>query len=273
LAQNEKSVWKKFEHLKKALGNTDYTSAVREAFQDAGKAKIPNLYLQLWELGINGFFTLNIDRLTGQHPKVGQHLYVDWNKLLNEKVCSIKCDFWKSLPRRTARLINWSTKDNQSERWDVTRIHGELIRLSEAQKGASQVTSAEMFAEEIAARCPELVLNYIWDDQKLSALSELRSGFVIRVVGNESEKKVELHIDWMQTGERNYENVRKYIETAAEKSCSRLKKGAWKISQRGIALGECHIKAEATVSELRKPELLDATAIGLNESISSLRFG
>ncbi|MGA2242371.1 MAG: SIR2 family protein [Verrucomicrobiota bacterium] len=66
LAHSEKSAWKKFQHLKNALGNTDYTSAIHEAFQDAGKATIPNLYLQLWELGINGFFTLNIDRLASR---------------------------------------------------------------------------------------------------------------------------------------------------------------------------------------------------------------
>ncbi|MGA2242372.1 MAG: hypothetical protein ABSH11_10095 [Verrucomicrobiota bacterium] len=211
--------------------------------------------------------------ITGKHPKVGQHLYANWGKLLAEKVCSIRCVFWNSLPCRMARLIDWSTKDNQSERWDVTRIHGELIRLSETQKGASYVTSAEMFAEEIVARCSELVSIYTWDDQKLSALSELRSGFTIRVVGDESEKRVEVYIDWMQTGERKYENVRKYIDTAAEKSCSRLKKGAWKISRRGIALGECHIEAEITIPELRKPGLLDAAATSLNESISALHFG
>lgn len=251
--------------LNLATSSNGYLSP--EQIDQSRKKLTRNALIDSYGLGMTIFFLV-----TGLHPKVGQHLYVNWHRLLNENVCSIKCHFWESLPYRVARLINWATKDKQEERWDVTRMHGELIRLSETQKGASNVISAEMFAEEIVTRCPELLPAYIWDDQKLSAICELRSGFLIQAVGDESQKKVKLHIDWMQTGDRKFENVKKYIDSSAEKSCSCLKKGGWKITTKGIATGECHIQAELNISDLQKPNVLEAVAIALNGSIAFLRL-
>jgi hypothetical protein len=66
LAMLESSLWVGFEQLHRALGNTTWITAIRNRFENAASAKIPQIYLDFWELGINGFLTLNIDMLASR---------------------------------------------------------------------------------------------------------------------------------------------------------------------------------------------------------------
>jgi hypothetical protein len=63
LAKSESSMWLAFEHLRRALGEATWVTSIRSMFDGAISATIPQIYIDLWRLGINGFFTLNIDRL------------------------------------------------------------------------------------------------------------------------------------------------------------------------------------------------------------------
>lgn len=152
---------------------------------------------------------------------------------------------------------------------DMTRIHGELSRLREAQKNSSSLKFADMFAEEII--CRSIGGDYIWNEDRLTATIQLHSGFSITAIGDESQQVVEIIIEWFQTG-REFENVRKYIHTAAENCCARLRKARWAILGRQINVSQCRIQAQVSVSELQKVVFLEQAALGLKEATEFLRF-
>lgn len=57
------STWKSFEHLEESFGQSSFQSAITRQLQDALRCAIPPGYTQLWNLGVRGILTLNIDRL------------------------------------------------------------------------------------------------------------------------------------------------------------------------------------------------------------------
>lgn len=57
------SPWHAFEKLESILGKNNYEAEIKRALSPALKCPVPNAYLRLWKLGVNGFLTLNIDRL------------------------------------------------------------------------------------------------------------------------------------------------------------------------------------------------------------------
>lgn len=60
------SPWLAFEKLEQVLGQSNFEAEVRRALSPALKSEIPDAYLRLWKLGVKGFLTLNIDRLTSR---------------------------------------------------------------------------------------------------------------------------------------------------------------------------------------------------------------
>jgi hypothetical protein len=52
LAQAESSMWLAFDHLRRALGDTTWTSSIRTIFESSLSARIPEMYLDLWGLQI-----------------------------------------------------------------------------------------------------------------------------------------------------------------------------------------------------------------------------
>jgi serine/threonine protein kinase len=207
-----------------------------------------------------------------EHPAFGQHLFSNWKALLEKKIASASCGEWRSLPRRFSRLIESTTRDAQDQRWDMTRIAGELQRLDEAYKGPMHVASAELFAEELISRCPSVATDYVWDQDGLSAVLELRSGFTVKLVGDETKRLIGAHVQWLHTGDRSFENVRKFIGKAADQCQAEMKRGGWKIRNREITAFSCHVDAEVNITDLRKERGLGSASTGLNKAIEALRL-
>lgn len=65
-AESEGNPWIAFEILRNAMGDTTFRDAVRRPFADAYRVATPPRYNQLWQLGIKGMLTLNLDRLAGR---------------------------------------------------------------------------------------------------------------------------------------------------------------------------------------------------------------
>ena len=195
---------------------------------------------------------------------MGQHL----EEIIGKQVCNS----WFSLPRRFARLISNTTKDSQTDRWDMARITGELRRLQQAIKGPRNVTSPEIFAEEIVARCPTVASHYDWNADLQAATIELRSGYTLKIVGDETNLLVRISVVWIETGDRQFENVRKWIGTASDKCAAALKKGLWQITQKGVTASSCRIEATCFVSSLQTNGAIDAASKGLSSALECLRL-
>ena len=66
LASREENLWIAFEILEEALGNTTYRTVITNSLAKADTANIPRALRDLFELGISGLLTLNLDRLASR---------------------------------------------------------------------------------------------------------------------------------------------------------------------------------------------------------------
>lgn len=168
---------------------------------------------------------------TGQEPYYLQHMHGTWKKDLLQAILTYPCDTWQSVPVRFSRIIFNSTLHNQSERWDMGQIEGELELLKESILNPTEVRSAELLCEELAQR----VVNaggyplYDWDLDKQCASLSLLSGIAFRLIPDESAQSVTMQMEWSNQGDRPYKSVRKYLKTAMDNSISSLQARGWEI--------------------------------------------
>ena len=217
-------------------------------------------------IGMTMFFIASKD-----HPLYLQHQHSDWQRILKEKIVYRRCNEWHSLPIRYSRLIHYATRHRQVERWDMTRIRGELERLQLALEKPGSIQSAEMLAEELCCRCSLIASDYEWDiDRNEATRRSHASGAGVRITGNETNREVNLAINWLDAGEVAFKRVAKWIPKAVDQACSVLKGGGWKIELRNRWEKDAGIQASYTVSELRNH--LAQAAKAANEAIKLFQF-
>jgi len=184
-------------------------------------------------------------------PIVSQHQHKDWEDMVYKSTSKKTCSVWKSIPKRYARIILKATRNKQSERWDMSQIQGELERLREAVNYPSQVSSAEMVAEEIAARC-DCISNYSWDFDKSLAFIESPSGLTIKLGGNEAQRKIEIEISWENRGYDNWQKISKYLPDRFSAAKELLKKENWHIDSESKAARTFSIRSSLDISNTNR---------------------
>lgn len=184
---------------------------------------------------------------TGVEPRFAEHRYENWKSTLEAAAIKNQCDTWRSLPRRYFRTVRQATFDKQELRLDMAGIQSELTRLCEALRDPKGVRSAELLAEELACRA---FGEYEWERDKIAAVRDL-GVFRVKIVGDESELNVACEFDWLQTDNRQYDAIRKWLPRAQESIESTFRKAGWKGSVR-MDTGQLHGKATITVDELRQ---------------------
>ena len=170
---------------------------------------------------------------SGTDPVPEQHMHVGWTETVYE-VAARRSSRWMSLPRRYARLILNATKNRQADRWDIAQIHDELDRLRVAQADPQGIVSAELLAEEIAAG---LERDYEWNEDSSTACFGLTSGAEIRILGDETERRIVANVNWSASGRQERKKVGKWIRPAGERCVGILKKAGWRVNTSNVQLG------------------------------------
>ena len=204
--------------------------------------------------------------LTSEVPVPDQQKHADWDDTLRMKVASKSFPRWRSLPLRVARMIRGSTRDQQSERWDFSRIVGELDLLWAVVNETYSNAPVDLVAEEIAAQT-ENVLQYRWDDDRSAAIYET-PGFKIELAGNLPTRTIQLTMQWQQTGAENWKNR---FKSAADVKCridGILEGGGWTNVKNEGSIGFTRVSAivtpEVTPESIRKlARSIDALANAL----------
>jgi eukaryotic-like serine/threonine-protein kinase len=209
---------------------------------------------------------------SGRAPLFSESSFEKWKVSLDTEIMHQVCTSWKSLAYRWIRMIYWATRPTQKERWDVGRIQGALKQMQAAIGGPSNVLSAELFAEEIFARSNEGARIYTWDVDRLAGAFEIRTGFRVEIRGDESLKEVCFVCEWMNTGDRQFESVRKYIGPATDSVEAALRAGGWVITFRDTVSSSVRITACISVAKLRKHEGLSSAVKAVNESVEALKI-
>ena len=169
--------------------------------------------------------------ISGTDPMPAQHRHRDWAKDVTQAATRRAKGEWVSLAYRYARLVIRATQDRQAERWDIAQINDELGRLRAALASPERVVSAELLAEEIAARCGR---DYKWDDETATATMQLPSGLTIRIAGDESDRLVLLRLNWSSSGQEERKQVGKWLAPATERCVGLLTKSGWRIRTRNV---------------------------------------
>ena len=169
--------------------------------------------------------------ITGRDPLPDQHRHYDWKKTVQEAALGHGKTSWVSLPYRYVRLIIKATDDIQAKRWDMSQIKDELERLIDAFLNPTEVVSAELLAEEIAARSNRV---YEWNDDLATAVIQLVSGAIIKITGNESDRLVVVHLNWSRSGKQEHKQVGKWMAPAADRCAKMLKSEGWKIRTKNV---------------------------------------
>ncbi len=206
-------------------------------------------------------------------PQVFEANFGQWKETLSKEVISQPCVSWRSVGARWARIIYNTTFTEQNRRWDTGRILGYLALLETAIKGAQHVSSAELFAEEILARSKEGSRTYVWNEDKLSGTLTLSKGFVVEIKADESKKEVILTCDWMNTGEREFESVKKFIKPAADRGESVLKSAGWVITHRETQPSHIRITASIYANKLKSEAALNKATASVDDTLEELKIG
>jgi len=229
------------------------------------KTSTRNAAVDSFGLGMTLFYLC-----TGYEPMVGDHARSDWSDRVSSSVATRRCETWRSLPTRMARLICSSTTEAQHERWDVSQVLGELQRLEEAQAAPEKERSAELLAEECIARTA-LAPQAHWDSDCLTATVRLPSGTEVSVRGDESDALVVAVVSWTSRGTGERRRIGKWINRAFDQAAAALRRGGWKIATKNVEpKGSGRLIARFSTEKMSGH--LDDAARAIDEACSRLAF-
>jgi serine/threonine protein kinase len=189
--------------------------------------------------------------VAGRDPKPGEHAYGSWPESVKSAVRRPRGDEWKSIPNRIARLILAATREAQEERWDVIQLRSELTRLFEAQRDQSLVQSAELIAEELAART-SMMVPYQWDTDTYAIVKDFGTGLTVMLRGNETSREVELRIRRISGEADNRNRLGDAITRARDLVRAALKDAGWSAhaeAGHGLLTVEASIAAEEILAD------------------------
>ena len=207
--------------------------------------------------------------LSGQDPVPDQHRHSGWDESLMKLSDRGHCTQWVSVPKRFARLVRLATRDDQSERWDMTQIQAELQRLHAVVLDPDLVASAELVAEELAARC-DFSYGYSWNENLLAAEKDEPSGVRLSVQGDESQRRIIVSMSWGDTGVQGRRNVGRWIGPAMKNAEGVLAAANWRVEDSQTFYASIIIRA--SIPATRAVHDMDSTVHSLNRALAQLRF-
>ena len=166
-------------------------------------------------------------------------------------------------------MVHSATLNDQSERWDMTQIQAELQRLHAAVLDPNSSVSAELVAEELAARC-EFSKGYYWNANLLAAEKEEPSAVSLSIQGDESLRKVVVSMRWGDIGVQGRRNVGKWIGPAMERAKGILMRANWQIEDTQSVYASISIKASIPAPNVLQG--MEGTVDSLNRALEELRF-
>ena len=175
-------------------------------------------------------------------PIFMQHKHENWNDILERNICHHKCDTWKSLPRRYARLIMNCTNNEQSKRPDMSYIVGELYRLQQAMQSPDSVLSLGLIAEEMASRSDYISHQYTWHPDENRASICMPTGVEVDLIGDESKRHIKAIVRWADRGDMERSNIKKWIPKACDKAKARFSR-QWELEVVGRSRGNTVVQA------------------------------
>ena len=246
-------------------GSTMVGYLAPEQIQATKGVSTRNTAVDSFGLGMTLFFMCS-----GRDPIPEEHLHYNWLSTLYDATNNIHKCSWNSLPNRVTRLIYKATQQNQSDRWDMSQIEGELLRLLSAVENPDSVESAELLAEELAASCP-FMNDYDWDDNRLLAKKGTASGIEVNIIGEETTREIQIELIWGLPGVHGHgEGVGKWIPERMDKAVDILRKAGWEIAASDKKWAQVQI--QASIGTKKAMALFGIITESVQRATDTLRF-
>ena len=206
----------------------------------------------------------------GTHPSAGETQGSHWPEKVRSAFAAVPCSTWSSAPNRLARLVIRCTETDQTLRPDMGQFFNEIVRIRDAVFEPGNVSFADLWAEELLFKSLGRDYTYSWDVDRLEGSVDLRTGWTIRVRGDEVAQKVCLHSTWLHRGGFERRNVSKYMPTAVENATAALRRGGWNVTSASPELESLSISAELDLGLL--PTNSDRAVNGLQQHLVKMTF-
>ena len=172
---------------------------------------------------------------------------------------------------RFVRMIENSTFDQQSARWDMNHLANETAMLFDAISNKRTNITAELLAEEIFCRVDEISNHYEYLPREESIRHQPREGYDISLRWVEREKRINLKIQWLQTGQLRYETLKKYIKESTDSVMAELRAGGWYDVNRTFSVGGTSFDAFVNLSIRFEETQISTAAKSIASAIEILR--
>jgi eukaryotic-like serine/threonine-protein kinase len=255
--------WHRGAYEQSVLHTTSAGFLAPEQIRKIENASTRNAAVDAFGIGMTLYYLCS-----GVEPFSGQHRNAGWEDEVFTACHKFASSEWKSLPRRVARLILSATRDEQSSRWDIAELLGELTQLRSAAEEPSGVDATELLAEELAANC-EAMQPYNWDADRVAALHEQPTGLRIEIAADLKEHLICLDVSWKRTGAEERANLGKYIVGKVKTMTEQLQAGGWK-TEHSAERASMRIQAKLSADHLR--DNVAAVAARVDAATQGMRF-
>lgn len=247
------------------LSNTSNCYLAPEQLESANKKITRNALVDSFGFGMTLYYLVH-----GESPKINGHLTSTWSVELAPVGVFRKCETWRSLPKRIARLIQLCTKHSQESRPDMTAIAGELANLRGIIREGIIPKDAIYIIEEIATRTPFLENRYDLNTDNIFLEMQAGSGIFIKLGVDSESEQILLRLGWENRGQGEYSNIKKYIEPKSQEAADLLVKKGWSIASRKLESSFVFIDATASLNQARSFDGISSMAETLEKAIGLL---
>ncbi|WP_165489971.1 protein kinase domain-containing protein [Propioniciclava sinopodophylli] len=201
----------------------------------------------------------------GEEPKANFEQSAQFERSVRSATRSVDEPFWRSVPRRIERLILSATREQQSQRPDVSQLLHEVQRLKSCIDDPDGVMEADLLCEELCARSEVLHDKYEWQEELDCATRETAQGMSIKLSGPLEGDDLNLAISWTARGTEVYGALRS-IPDRVDRAASILRKAGWQASAAGRPQGTLRLEAHIAIDSVAAK--LDDLGKSLDQAVS-----
>lgn len=191
-----------------------------EQYRNISGASSRSALVDSFGMGMTVFFVV-----TGRHPQFSEASQDGWEHEVNQSFRLKKCDPWRCIPTRLARLVVRCTKPIQSDRPDMTAALREFQVLMELYD-QDKISDIRLVIDEIGHLSKRLGGNYLWDETEGKIIYDSPSGLSLSIMRVE-RFEIAVIAEWGNSGDSKYQTVKRYFDGASSKLSASLRSSGW----------------------------------------------
>jgi len=151
----------------------------------------------------------------------------------------------------------------------MAEIEHELELLQSALHAPASIQSADLLAEELAARSYSL-RDYVWNADRAEAVREAATGLRVAVGANLNKDDLVATVSYVDDGRRHRATLGKYVGDAASSLAEQMKAAGWRITSREASYADFSVIGR--IEPRTAVHQVDRLARALDNAVGRLKF-